>query len=95
MSQKSARGGTGGGKAPPKGKKAQGGGKKVEDDREETLQAVVCTLTPLMTWSNTNASQILADSFETRFNPFTLEVPRVRSHKSFYSPEHCSRREIL
>lgn len=38
MSQKSARGG----KAPPKGKKAQGGGKKAEDDREETLQAVVC-----------------------------------------------------
>merc|ERR1712093_800744 len=48
--QKPARGGAGGGKAAPK---------KVEDDREETLQAVV-----------------LADSFETRFNPFTLETPR-------------------
>lgn len=95
MSQKSARGGVGGGKAPPKGKKAQGGGKKVEDDREETLQAVVCALTPQMTWRNTNASQILADSFETRFNPFTLEVPRVRSHNSFYIRGNHSRREIL
>ena len=37
MSQKPARGG----KAPAKGKKGQSGGKKVEDDREETLQAVV------------------------------------------------------
>lgn len=44
-----------------KGKKAaasSGGGKR-EDERDETLQAV-----------------ILADSFETRFNPFTLETPR-------------------
>lgn len=49
----------GGGKPAPKGKKAAGGAKKPEDDREETLQAVV-----------------LADSFETRFNPFTLETPR-------------------
>jgi hypothetical protein len=40
MSQKSAKGGAAG-KAAPKGKKIQGGGKK-EDDREETLQAVVC-----------------------------------------------------
>lgn len=37
--QKSLKGASG--KAAPKGKKAQGGGKKVEDDREETLQAVV------------------------------------------------------
>ncbi|KAH8593882.1 nucleotide-diphospho-sugar transferase [Bisporella sp. PMI_857] len=44
-----------------KGKKggAVGGSGKKEEEREETLQAV-----------------ILADSFETRFNPFTLEVPR-------------------
>jgi hypothetical protein len=41
MPQKSARGG---GKAPANGKKGQGGGKKAEDDREETLQAVVCVL---------------------------------------------------
>lgn len=34
--------GAGGGKAAAKGKKAAAGGKKVEDDREETLQAVVC-----------------------------------------------------
>ena len=39
MSQKSARGG---GKTPSKGNKAPGGGKKAEDEREETLQAVVC-----------------------------------------------------
>jgi hypothetical protein len=42
MSQKAARGGAGRGKAPPKGKKPQAGRKKVEDEREETLQAVVC-----------------------------------------------------
>jgi translation initiation factor eIF-2B subunit epsilon len=38
--QKSTKGASGG-KAAPKGKKAAGGNKKVEDDREETLQAVV------------------------------------------------------
>lgn len=27
--------------------------------------------------------QILADSFETRFNPFTLEKPRVSWHCTF------------
>jgi translation initiation factor eIF-2B subunit epsilon len=46
MSQKSAKGAGGGGaKAAPKGKKAAAPGKKVarlEDEREETLQAVVC-----------------------------------------------------
>ncbi|TVY30861.1 putative translation initiation factor eIF-2B subunit epsilon [Lachnellula hyalina] len=47
-----------GGKGAAKAKKAAGG-KKSENDREDTLQAV-----------------ILADSFETRFNPFTLERPR-------------------
>jgi hypothetical protein len=43
MSQKLPKGGAGGGKAPAKGKKGAGGsaGKKVEDDREESLQAVV------------------------------------------------------
>ncbi|KAH7382805.1 nucleotide-diphospho-sugar transferase [Cadophora sp. MPI-SDFR-AT-0126] len=56
--QKSVKGGASGGKAAPK-KKGPSAAKKVEDDREETLQAVV-----------------LADSFETRFNPFTLETPR-------------------
>ena len=48
------------GPAASKGKKAPALGKKVDDEREESLQAV-----------------ILADSFETRFNPFTLETPRV------------------
>ncbi|PBP23098.1 translation initiation factor eIF-2B subunit epsilon, partial [Diplocarpon rosae] len=60
QAQKSAKGSAGGGKAASKGKsKAAAPGKKVEDDREETLQAVV-----------------LADSFETRFNPFTIQTPR-------------------
>lgn len=41
--QKPAKGGAGGGKQAPKPKKgAAAGGKKAEDDREETLQAVVC-----------------------------------------------------
>ncbi|KAM0134223.1 hypothetical protein ACHAP3_005536 [Botrytis cinerea] len=52
---KGAQGGASKGK---KGAAAGGGGKK-EDERDETLQAVV-----------------LADSFETRFNPFTLNTPR-------------------
>lgn len=41
MSQKPVRGGTGAGG----GKKVQSGRKKVEDEREETLQAVVCEVT--------------------------------------------------
>jgi translation initiation factor eIF-2B subunit epsilon len=48
MSQKSTKNPPGGGKGAPKGKKgaAKGrkgaaGGKKAEDEREETLQAVV------------------------------------------------------
>jgi len=43
MSQKQGKNAPGGGKAALKGKKGAAGGKKVEDDREETLQAVVCT----------------------------------------------------
>jgi translation initiation factor eIF-2B subunit epsilon len=45
MSQKSTKGAGGGAKTAPKGKKAAAPGKKVnrvEDEREETLQAVVC-----------------------------------------------------
>ncbi|CZR57467.1 related to GCD6-translation initiation factor eIF2b epsilon, 81 kDa subunit [Phialocephala subalpina] len=58
--QKSAKGAGGGGKPVPKSKKGGASGqKKPEDEREETLQAVV-----------------LADSFETRFIPFTIETPR-------------------
>lgn len=59
MSQKSARGGAGGGKAPAKGKKAQGGGKKAEDDREETLQAVVCV--PIL-WAKRRYAKSLTDT---------------------------------
>lgn len=44
-SQKSAKGPAGGGKAGSKARKGgSNGGKKVEDDRDETLQAVVCVL---------------------------------------------------
>ena len=43
MSQKPTKGGAAGGKPAAKGKKSAGpaSGKKAEDDREETLQAVV------------------------------------------------------
>lgn len=39
--QKPAKGAAGGGKGAPKGKKGAAAGKKPEDEREETLQAVV------------------------------------------------------
>ena len=39
--QKSAKGAVVGGKATSKGKRLPAGGKKTEDEREETLQAVV------------------------------------------------------
>ncbi|OWP04533.1 hypothetical protein B2J93_1392 [Marssonina coronariae] len=78
--QKPARGGAGGGRAAPKGKRAAGPGKKVEDDREETLQAVVRDSPPVVQLREASlkadGEQVLADSFETRFNPFTLETPR-------------------
>jgi translation initiation factor eIF-2B subunit epsilon len=41
MSQKNTKTAPGGGKGAPKGKKGAVGGKKAEDEREETLQAVV------------------------------------------------------
>jgi len=41
MSQKNTKNTPSGGKAPPKGKKGAAPGKKAEDEREETLQAVV------------------------------------------------------
>jgi translation initiation factor eIF-2B subunit epsilon len=43
MSQKNTKNAPGGGKGAPKGKKGAAGGKKAEDEREETLQAVVLT----------------------------------------------------
>ena len=41
QAQKNAKGAVGGGKAASKGKRVPAGGKKAEDEREETLQAVV------------------------------------------------------
>lgn len=58
-SSKPTKGAAKGGKLGAKIKKTPTTGKKEEDDREESLQAV-----------------ILADFFETRFVPFTLETPR-------------------
>jgi translation initiation factor eIF-2B subunit epsilon len=66
---------------PPKGKKSQSNdkAKATEEERDEPLQAVVraanarlCILVQIA-----KVLQILADPFETRFNPFTLERPRV------------------
>ncbi|KAI9745965.1 MAG: hypothetical protein M1818_000646 [Claussenomyces sp. TS43310] len=60
MADRAQRPPRGGSKSSAKGKGRAAGGKKgIEEEREESLQAVV-----------------LADSFETRFNPFTLEKPR-------------------
>jgi len=41
MSQKNPKNAPGGGKGAPKGKKGAAAGKKAEEEREETLQAVV------------------------------------------------------
>jgi translation initiation factor eIF-2B subunit epsilon len=41
MSQKNPKNAPGGGKGAPNGKKSAAAGKKAEDEREETLQAVV------------------------------------------------------
>lgn len=41
MSQKNPKNAPGGGKGAPKGKKGTAAGKKAEEEREETLQAVV------------------------------------------------------
>lgn len=75
-----------GGKGAAKAKKAAGG-KKSENDREDTLQAVVCASSITPEKKSTNSRQILADSFETRFNPFTLETPRVSSSILFVPSE--------
>jgi translation initiation factor eIF-2B subunit epsilon len=80
MSQKNIKNAPGAGKGAPKGKKGAAAGKKVEDEREETLQAVVrisIRNLVLQPQEMLNLAQVLADSFETRFNPFTLETPRV------------------
>jgi hypothetical protein len=41
----------------------------------------------LPVWETLNLQQVLADSFETRFSPFTLETPRVST--SSYVQELC------
>lgn len=48
-----------------------------DEDREDKLQAVVGSLFRSSIYL-ADRIQVLADSFETRFNPFTLERPRVR-----------------
>jgi hypothetical protein len=60
---------------PPKGKKGQDKGKSGEEERDEPLQAVVSSASASAAIELT--FQILADPFETRFSPFTLERPRV------------------
>jgi len=64
----------------PKKKAAQADKGRVEEEVEEPLQAVVCSLSyTVQAYADTHKAQILADSFETRFSPFTLERPRVRT----------------
>ena len=55
---------------PPKGKKASAA---------ERTKDVQDTEEPLQ-------AVVLADSFETRFSPFTLEKPRVRTFSERYQP---------
>jgi hypothetical protein len=78
----------------PKDKKSKGaaGGKSGDEERDEPLQAVVCLPSPLALRiyalqsrisNRTVVLQILADPFETRFSPFTLERPRVSVYHLF------------
>lgn len=69
---------------PPKNPKAAKSKQKVlEDQIEEVLQAVVSALCLAASdrYIHFNrlidSIQVLADSFETRFSPFTLQRPRV------------------
>lgn len=68
-------------KSAPKGKKMAPKGKKAEDEREETFQAVVCKhITNYHAYVfNADLRQVLTDSFESRFQPFSLERPSVCS----------------
>lgn len=66
------------GKAPAKGKKPAGKEEKAED----ILKAVVSAIQAVTHLSQhlpqlTDPLQILADYFQDRFVPFTLEKPRV------------------
>ena len=52
--------------------------KPKEEERDETLQAVVSLQETLTRVHIINMpGQVLADSYERRFTPFTLERPRV------------------
>ncbi|KAL9035746.1 MAG: hypothetical protein Q9214_006445 [Letrouitia sp. 1 TL-2023] len=64
---------------PPKASKSKSNAKAQEEKREESLQAVVSRTAQYSVDHQTVSyqdAQILADSYETRFTPFTLERPR-------------------
>lgn len=68
----------------PKGGKSKQKGQ--EDQREQNLQAVVDSERLFDLIVDILLMQVLADSFETRFTPFTLERPRVGNSLSL--PSH-------
>ena len=55
--------------------------KGVEEEREDSLQAVVGDKLPLRSrfgiFASLTSYKVVADSFERRFSPFTKERPRV------------------
>ena len=64
--------------APKNAKAVKTKQKPQDEQREDSLQAVVSGTTGLWLIAHIDTTQVLADSFETRFKPFTLERPRVR-----------------
>jgi len=67
---------------PPKGKKGAAADKAKDlQETEDPLQAVVRLHTTFhhITPVQADFPKVLADSFETRFQPFTLQRPRVRA----------------
>ncbi|MCJ1307770.1 hypothetical protein MMC25_001418 [Agyrium rufum] len=63
---------------PPKNARADAAAKQKakEEEREETLQAVTCFEGCLAGLRRATESMVLADSFERKFAPFSLERPR-------------------
>jgi len=62
----------------PQRPSAPAGKKGGDDERADSLQAVVrVSRGHAASAADCLGHQILADSYETRFNPFTLERPRV------------------
>lgn len=62
-------------------KSAPGGKRQAEEQRENLLQAVVCInfrSCEVFEFLTQKLQQVLADPFQNRFRPFTLENPRVR-----------------